>query len=213
MTGPFRPPPPQWQPGDPLVIHLPFAGMSRFIIPVLLAMLGAVMLAQALIALREGDATALHLAEVAAGTLSLVLAGFLWFRPRDPAPNLVVLEPTGIRWSDRQSSWAVPWTELAAVSIATSKTLGGYGLYRYRQSLRTVWVRVDLFPGDPGFEHRHPELARFWEAAGGKQCYRIPLGQAEDQLLGLDNGVRMYAQGRYRGVTDEGYSLDLFRDQ
>lgn len=193
------------------MIQLRHPGLLRVMYPLLLVMPGIALLTDAIIALREADATVVHVAEAALGALSLAVAAFLRFRPRLPEPTVVVVEPPGIRWSDRDSSWAVPWTELSAVSIATSRTIGGYGLYR--QSLRTVWVRVDLFPGDPGFQHRHPELAPFWEAAGAKHCYRIPLGQAENELPGLENGMRMYAQGRYRGITNEGWSLNPFRDQ
>ena len=213
MTGMFRRPlPPQWQPGDPIVIHLQQAGLKRILYPVLLAMLGATMLASAIIWYRSED-NAIYLGPAAAGALLLPVAAFLWLRPRQPEPNLVVVEPPGIRWSDRDSSWAIAWTELAAVSITTSKTWGGYGYALTKQAYRTVWVRVDLYPGDPGFQQRHPELEPFWEAAGARQCYRVPLGDIENELLGLDNGLRMYAQGRYHGVNDSGWSLSPFRSQ
>ncbi|WP_460525233.1 hypothetical protein [Flindersiella endophytica] len=193
------------------MIRLRHAGFLRFLYPMMFGMLGAVLLARGIAGLPVEGMTVSHIAEAVVGAPTLALAAFLWFRPRPPAPNLVVVEPPGLRWYDRGSSWAIAWTELAAVSIATSKTLGGYSTFP--QSPYTVWVRIDLYPGDPGFQERHPDLTPFWEAAGGQQCYRIPLGQAESELRALDNGLRMYAPTHYRGTTDEGWSPNPFRDQ
>jgi hypothetical protein len=113
-------------------------------------------------------------------------------------PRKLIIEPDGIRWDDpRGKPWYVPWSELAGVSISTASKLKPYGF-------RTTLARVDLFPGDAGFQARHPELAHLWEVSGAKQSYRLPLGPHERYVRELDRVLQAYAQTKYRGVIDEG---------
>jgi hypothetical protein len=202
----------RWQPGDPIVVRLPAAGFLRVIYLLLLSTLSLAWFTYALMSWWDEAVAGLSILGYAIGAVTLVAAVFVCFKPRVPSPNRVVLEPAGIRWWNRRSSWAVAWTELAAVSIVKSKTYPGYGPI-VTETYGSVWVRIDLFPGDPGFHHRHPELAEYWEAAGGKQRYRVPLGQSEAKIHELDNGLRMYAHMRYRGVVDEGLALEVSRDR
>lgn len=127
------------------------------------------------------------------------------FRPRK-----LVIEAGGIRWDDpRGAPWAVPWNELAAISIskhgampvpqtmndrivgaATDKMLG-----------ERAHVRIDLFPADPGFGHRHPQMAPLWGRQGVQGGYRLPLGNKAALVPDIDRALTHFATGVYRGVV------------
>jgi hypothetical protein len=127
------------------------------------------------------------------------------FRPRK-----LVLEPGGVRWDDpRGNPWAVAWPELAAVVIskhspmqvpmsaddrivnaATDKVLG-----------ERAHVRIDLYPADPGFAQRHPQMNPLWGRQGVAGGYRLPLGNKADLVPVLDQALRRFAPGAYRGVV------------
>lgn len=129
--------------------------------------------------------------------LAIALAPLLMLRTLT-RPRKLIIEPDGIRWDDpRGTPWYVPWSELAGVSISTATKVKQYGF-------RNTLARVDLFPGDAGFQDRHPEMAHLWEASGAKQSYRLPLGPYEKHVGELDRALRAYAQAKYRGVIDEG---------
>jgi hypothetical protein len=132
--------------------------------------------------------------------------GKLVFRPRK-----LVFEPGGIRWDDpRGSPWAVAWPELAAVSIskhralrvndhltqaATDKVLG-----------ERAHVRVDLFPADPGFAQRHPQMAHLWNHQDATGGYRFPLGVNTQLVPVIEQAIVRFAPGIYRGViATEGF--------
>jgi hypothetical protein len=127
------------------------------------------------------------------------------FRPRK-----LVIEPAGVRWDDPKGApWAVPWHELAAVTVskhsamevpqsandrivgaATDKVLG-----------ERAHVRLDLFPADAGFGHRHPQMAPLWGRQGVANGYRLPLGNKADLAPLLDGALRRYAPNVYRGIV------------
>jgi hypothetical protein len=127
------------------------------------------------------------------------------FRPRK-----LVIEPAGVRWDDPQGApWAVPWHELAAISVskhsamevpqsandrivgaATDKVLG-----------ERAHVRLDLFPADANFGHRHPQMAPLWGRQGVTNGYRLPLGSKADLVPVLDDALRRHAATVYRGVV------------
>ena len=127
------------------------------------------------------------------------------FRPRK-----LVLEPAGIRWDDPQGApWAVPWNELAAVSIskhgalqvprsandrivdaATDKVLG-----------ERAHVRIDLFPADTRFGERYPQMAPLWGRQGVQGGYRLPLGNQAGLVPVLEQALVSLAPGIYRGVV------------
>ncbi|MFC4128449.1 hypothetical protein [Nocardia rhizosphaerae] len=123
-------------------------------------------------------------------------------------PRALVVDGTGVRWLDpRGGPWAVHWSELAAISV--SRTVNRSP----RRVVPSAMVRLDLFPADPGFRQRHPELERLWEFHRVRRGYRIPLGEIPDSwrvVERLDEGLRRYGGPRYRGVCDEGFTVGLF---
>jgi hypothetical protein len=134
--------------------------------------------------------------------LSLIFLGialaFLAMSPVLTRSHKLIVEPAGLRWDDpRGKPWFAPWSELAAVSISTFTTFN-------QNFVRRSLVRIDLFPGDVGFQSRHPELSHLWEVLGGKECYRLPLGGHESYLSELDHALQIHAQTKYRGVIEEG---------
>lgn len=152
---------------------------------------------------------AVAIAAVVFGAIMLLIAliGLLSWRAVT-RPRSLVLEPAGIRWIDpRGSSWSVAWPELAAVSV--SRTVNR----NPRKLVSSAMVRLDLFPADPGFRQRHPEMERLWEFHGVRNGYRVPFGDIPDShglVPRLDAGFRVFAGPRYRGVIDEGFTVGLF---
>ncbi|PXX59688.1 hypothetical protein DFR70_11170 [Nocardia tenerifensis] len=147
-------------------------------------------------------------AGVVGGLLLLiaVIAALLWrvlTRPRS-----LVIEQAGVRWTDpRGSSWSIAWPELAAISV--SRTVNR----NPRKIVPSAMVRLDLFPADPGFRQRHPEMERLWELHRVRQGYRVPFGDVPDShdlVPRLDESLRMFAGPRYQGVSDEGFTAGLF---
>lgn len=137
--------------------------------------------------------------------LIAVIAVLLWrvlTRPRS-----LVIEQAGVRWIDpRGSSWSIAWAELAAISV--SRTVNR----NPRKLVSSAMVRLDLFPADPGFRQRHPEMERLWELQRVRNGYRVPFGDIPDSLRlvpRLDEALREFAGPRYRGVSDEGFTVGL----
>jgi hypothetical protein len=156
------------------------------------------------------------IAAIAIGTLFMVPVVFVIAR-RDKVfrPRKLVLEPAGIRWDDPHGApWAIPWPELAAVSInkhsalevdhsiqnkivgaATDKVLG-----------ERAHVRLDLYPADPGYAGRHPELAHLWERQGVRGGYRMPLGSNVNFIQPIAQAMGRFAPHLFRGVhATEGF--------
>jgi hypothetical protein len=127
------------------------------------------------------------------------------FRPRK-----LVIEPGGVRWDDPSGTpWAVGWNELGAVAIskhsamatpqsandrivsaATDKMLG-----------ERAHVRLDLYPADAAFPHRHPEMAHLWQRQGVSNGYRLPLGNQANLVSVIEPALVRFAPGVYRGVV------------
>lgn len=133
--------------------------------------------------------------------LALSLVGLL-VRRRASLPRTLAIEPAGIRWDNANGqTWAVPWQELAAVGLtrheraddgpptagelAVDKALG-----------KPVLVHLELYPADPGFRQRRPELARLWK----QDRLRLQLGFNAHQLPQLDAALRYFQPGRYQGI-------------
>jgi hypothetical protein len=130
-------------------------------------------------------------------------------------PCRLVFEPGGLRWDDPQGApWAIPWSELAAVSISK------HSPKEYGQTLNDkiagaatdkligerAHVRLDLYPADPGFAGRHPELAHLWERQGVRGGYRMPLGTNVKFIPLIAQGMGRFAPRIYRGVqATEGF--------
>jgi len=151
------------------------------------------------------------IAAIVIGALFLIPVVFVIAR-RDKVfrPRKLVFEPAGIRWDDpRGAPWAIPWTELAAVSVnkhspqqvpesvndkivgaATEKIVG-----------ERAHVRLDLYPADPSFAGRHPELAHLWELQGVRGGYRMPLGSNVSFIPTIAHAMGRFAPQIYRGVN------------
>jgi hypothetical protein len=197
--------PAQWQPGSPVMIDLATGTATKTIaVAAICCAIGLTATLAALLGAVSGGlggrivVLVLGLIFLALGILPLAKYKTL------TRPRKLLIEPGGIRWEDPKGApWAVPWNELAGVAISTAtKVSRGQAI-----TTTTTLVRVDLFPGDQGFQSRHPEMAHLWEHSGAKQSYRLPLGPKGDSITAIDNGLRMYAQGRYRGVVDEGIAM------
>ncbi|WP_306371977.1 hypothetical protein [Nocardia sp. CC216A] len=119
-------------------------------------------------------------------------------------PRQLILDRNGIRWHDPQGApWAVAWAELSA--IAVSRTVN-----RRPTPRRIAMVRLDLFPADPEFRNRHPEMNHLWEFHKIRDGYRLPFGSADELVAPLDAALRHCAGPRYLGVRDEGFTVGLF---
>jgi hypothetical protein len=127
-------------------------------------------------------------------------------RKRAFRPRRLVIEQAGIRWDDPKGApWAVGWQELAAVALgrheaaqtgpdSVGEKVAGAAMNRALGE--RVLVRLDLFPADPGFHHRHPELAHLW--IGDR--LRLQLGHNAKLLPQMDAAIRYFQPGRYLGV-------------
>ncbi|MFC4591421.1 hypothetical protein [Sphaerisporangium corydalis] len=123
-------------------------------------------------------------------------------------PRRLVIEQQGIRWDDpRGRPWAVAWHELAGVGV--SRTVQRRIRAEDRLTPRKVMVRVDLFPADPGFRARHPEMEHLWEFHRVENGYRLPLGSAPKHIEPIDRGMRTHRPGVYMGVRDEGFVVGI----
>lgn len=131
-------------------------------------------------------------------------------------PRLLVIEAAGLRWDDPKGApWAVPWSELAAVSISkhTPAQVGPESISDKLVSAASdriagerAHVRLDIFPADPGFAGRHPEMAHLWERQGVRNGYRLPLGGNVDFIPTIAAAMGRFAPHVYRGVeATEGF--------
>lgn len=131
-------------------------------------------------------------------------------------PQLLVFEQNGVRWDDpRGAPWAVPWTELSAVAVSkhTPKQVGTetlqdklVGAASDKIAGERAHVRLDLYPADPAFAGRHPELAHLWERQGVQNGYRLPLGSNVKFIPEIAGAMSRFAPGIYRGVqATEGF--------
>lgn len=134
----------------------------------------------------------------------LVIAG----RKKVFRARRLVFEAGGLRWDDPSGApWAIPWRELAAVSINkhTPRQIGPesvsdkiVGAATEKIAGERAHVRLDLFPADPSFPGRHPELAHLWQQQGG---YRLPLGSNADFIPTVAQAMARFAPAIYRGIN------------
>ncbi|MFD1539179.1 hypothetical protein [Nonomuraea guangzhouensis] len=122
-------------------------------------------------------------------------------------PRKLVFDGYGVRWDDPQGKpWSAPWAELAGVGISRTQQrrvkLADY-------IMRKVMVRLDLFPADPGFRARHPELEHLWEFHTVKNGYRLPLGSNPKYIPVIEQAMRQYRPAAYLGIRDEGFMVGL----
>lgn len=201
----WQQPAPNRQYGAPVVLNVAAASNVKIIVGCVIAgVIGLVTVVSVLLDKVEGG-TGARIVGGVIGSICLLaaLVPLLTF-PITFRPRKLVVEPAGIRWDDpRGKPWALRWQELGAVAISTAEkvTRGtGSGF-----STSTTLVRMDLWPRDPGFPTRHPEMQHLWQASGAKGCYRLPLGPNRKFVTPLDAALRGYAPpGLYRGIGDEG---------
>ncbi|MFG1960226.1 hypothetical protein [Nonomuraea sp. NPDC049028] len=122
-------------------------------------------------------------------------------------PRRLVFDGYGVRWDDPQGRpWSAPWAELSGVGISRTQQrrvkLADY-------IMRKVMVRLDLFPADPGFRARHPELEHLWEFHTVKNGYRLPLGSNPKYIPVIERAMRQYRPAAYLGIRDEGFMVGL----
>ncbi|MCG5215330.1 hypothetical protein [Streptosporangium sp. KLBMP 9127] len=122
-------------------------------------------------------------------------------------PRELIFEADGVRWDDPEGRpWAVQWHELAGVRISRTQQR------RVKPAdyiMRKVMVRLDLFPADPGFRLRHPEMEHLWEFHRVRNGYRLPLGSSPKFIPVIDNAMRQLHPSVYQGVQDEGFMVGL----
>jgi hypothetical protein len=133
----------------------------------------------------------------------LVAAGW----QRVSRPRRLVFEPAGIRWDDPAGTpWAVPWRELAAVVVNkhSARQIGPesvsdkiVGAATEKIAGERALIRLDLYPADPSFPGRHPEMAHLWQQQGG---YRMPLGSNVTFIPTIAQAMARFAPALYRGV-------------
>ncbi|MET8866034.1 hypothetical protein ABZW11_24115 [Nonomuraea sp. NPDC004580] len=122
-------------------------------------------------------------------------------------PRRLVFDAHGVRWDDPQGQpWGAAWQELAGVGISRTQQrrvkLADY-------ILRKTMVRLDLFPADPGFRQRHPEMEHLWEFHTVKNGYRLPLGSNPKYVPVIERAMRQYRPAAYWGIKDEGFMVGL----
>jgi hypothetical protein len=122
-------------------------------------------------------------------------------------PRRLVFDQDGIRMDEPHGKpWAVAWHELAAIAISRTKqrriTLTDF-------VVRRILVRLDLFPADPSFRARHPEMEHLWELHRVKNGYRLPFGSAPQFIPLIDEAMRRYRPDIYQGVKDEGSTVGV----
>jgi hypothetical protein len=122
-------------------------------------------------------------------------------------PRRLVFDAYGVRWDDPQGKpWAVAWPELSGVGISRTKQrrvqLADY-------IMRKIMVRLDLFPGDPGFRARHPDMEHLWEFHTVKHGYRLPLGSNPKYIPVIEQAMRQFRPAAYLGIRDEGFIVGL----
>ncbi|WP_147287229.1 hypothetical protein [Nocardia otitidiscaviarum] len=162
----------------------------------------------AVISAATGGVSGGRAAEVAAmafGAVLLLIAavGLLGWQMLT-RPRQLILDRNGIRWHDPQGApWAVGWAELSTIAVSRS-------MRRTHRPFRPIMVRLDLFPADPEFRSRHPEMNHLWEFHKVRDGYRLPFGSAGELVAPLDAALRHYAGPRYLGVRDEGFTVGLF---
>jgi hypothetical protein len=198
--------------GPPVVLDVGRTNARKAVIGATLAgVIGVVSLGAALFGGVNGGVGAV-LVVALLGVLFLILPiGLIVRRDKVFRPQLLVFEPAGLRWDDpRGAPWMVPWAELAAVSISKhspqqvgSESLSDklVGAASDKIAGERAHVRLDIFPADPGFAGRHPEMAHLWERQGVQNGYRLPLGSNVKFIPTIAAAMGRFAPHVFRGVN------------
>jgi hypothetical protein len=198
--------------GPPAVIDVGKTNARKAVIGATVAgAIGLLALGSALFGAVDGGVGVALVAGVI-GVLFLILPiGLIVRRDKVFRPQHLVFDAAGLRWHDpRGASWMVPWTELAAVSVSkhSPKQVGPesiqdklVGAASDKIAGERAHVRIDLFPADPGFAGRHPEIAHLWERQGVRNGYRLPLGSNARFIPVIASAMGRFAPHIYRGVN------------
>jgi len=199
-------------PGQPAVIDIGSAESRRAgIAAALLILLAVGALALGLVEAANGRMNGATIGVLIFGGVLLIVGLIPIFRAtRYFRPRRLIIEQAGIRWDDpKGKSWAVPWPELAAVSISLHEkaeapdfTVSGVlaGAAVDKTLGKVVRVRLDLYPADAWVRSRHPEMAHLWEAYGLSGGYRQPLGSHANVVDQIGGALSRFQPGLYRGV-------------
>lgn len=205
------------RPGPPTVIDVGAISTKHVLAGTFLLLgLGGLAVVSGLVGAVAGGA-GVRITAIAIGAV-FVLLGLLPIIKRRKVfrPRKLIVEQQGIRWDDPEgTSWAIPWAELSAVSINKHGKLEVgpqsvndriVGAATEKLTGENVFVRVDLYPADPGFRSRHPQLEHLWEFQDVKNGYRLPLGRNPGYIPLLAQAMAYFAPQVYRGVrTTEGF--------
>jgi hypothetical protein len=193
---------------QPVVVDIGARSRRRVLIGSLVAgALGITALFGAVSAFTGGETAGGVIASLVGSLLSgVALLGALSWK-RVTRPRLLVFDAAGIRWDDPLGTpWAVAWQELGAVSISRTRERA---VKLADAVVRKTLVRLDLFPADPRFRARHPEMEHMWEFHRVREGYRLPLGDSADLIPVVERAMTRFAPQVYRGVRDEGFTLGL----
>lgn len=193
---------------QPVVIDVGARSRRRVLIGSLVAgALGITALVGAVSAFTAGETAGGVMGSLVGSLLSgVALLGALNWK-RVTRPRLLVFDAAGVRWDDpRGTPWVVAWQELGAVSISRTRERA---VTLADAVVRKTLVRLDLFPADPHFRARHPEMEHMWEFHRVRQGYRLPLGDSADLIPVVERAMTSFAPQLYRGVRDEGFTLGL----
>ena len=194
--------PPPMMPDQPVIIDV--SGMSNTRATIGAIFGGAAIVVTLARILLDGPAVYLL---VLLGVFVLV-TGFTVFRLlRGIGANRrrrLVLAPTGLHWEEqRRQSQSIGWSELAAIMVwagrTTNQGLGAMSIMA--QAMPTGNVRLGLYPADPNFAARHPQLSEWWRpSCDGGYVLLLPAVSAETGPM-LDMALRRFAGPIYRGLT------------
>ena len=146
------------------------------------------------------------------GLLLLILpAGAIVRRDKLFRPHRLIFDAVGVHWDDPKGApWLMPWAEVGAVSISkhSPAQVGTESIQDKLVSAASdriagerAHVRLDLYPIDPGFAGRHPEMAHLWERQGVTNGYRLPLGSNVKFIPVIAGAMGRFAPAVYRGVN------------
>jgi hypothetical protein len=120
-------------------------------------------------------------------------------------PRRLVFDQDGIRMDDPGGKpWFVAWHELGAVAISRTVQTKVKAT-----DMRRTLVRLDMFPADPGFRARHPEMEHLWELHRVRSGCRLPFGSSPQFIPLIDEAMRRYRPDVYQGVRDEGFTVGV----
>lgn len=149
----------------------------------------------------DGSEDAIGFAVLAvAGALAVGGGAYLLYKGVSQETFQLIIDETGVRVEGTSDQdWHIGWFELAGVWISTARKIHA------NRMGAALLVRLEFIPIDHWrFAHDHPRLQPYFGRQNNYGAYRFPLGPGKLASGILDDGLRTFAQGRYRGIVDEG---------